>query len=370
VKTTPALDAFMTGHEMPASTVVPLRINGQMSDEPIPSPPEPDPDRIGAFAVRSFTDVKPRSSTWLLPGVLPDDDLCVEIGEEGIGKGLFNADVIARVTRAGHNVLIIATEDHFETVLRPRLDVAGADVSRCFCMVTDTDALQGQPHLPHNMVEVEHVVRQYRIKLIYIDPWVSSVSGGLRLKDTQDARRAIDPLLSLARREHCSILAVAHPNRGEGDLRSRVGLSAVLRQATRLMLWAIEPLDDNTKLIVGIEKANETGRAPATVYRKQAKEHPELKRPVWCIEEITGAPKMTVRQWDELCASDRDRRRSDRWPQVCAASKDGLVQRGDIVAIYEETGSTDSAADKAIARWLSKGKLQKQAPGVYEVISA
>jgi hypothetical protein len=63
-----------------------------------------------------------------------------------------------------------------------------------------------------------------------------------------------------------AVLAVAYPNRGEGDLRARVGLSTVLRQAARLLLYAIEPPDDDTKLIVGIEKANEIGRAPATVY--------------------------------------------------------------------------------------------------------
>jgi hypothetical protein len=82
--------------------------------------------RTGRFTVRTFAEIQRRTSTWLLDGVLPDDDLTVFIGEEGIGKGLFSADAIARVTGAGHNVLIIATEDDFERVLGPRLDVAGA----------------------------------------------------------------------------------------------------------------------------------------------------------------------------------------------------------------------------------------------------
>jgi hypothetical protein len=65
-----------------------------------------------------------------------------------------------------------------------------------------------------------------------VDGKQRSVSGGLRLQNTQDARRAIDPLLSIARASHCAVLAVARPNRGEGDLRARVGPS-VLRQAAR-----------------------------------------------------------------------------------------------------------------------------------------
>ena len=96
------------------------------------------------------------------------------------------------------------------------------------------------------------MLKEHHVRFVHIDPRVSSVSGGLRLQNTQDTRRATDPLLSMARASHCSVLAVARPNRGEGDLRARVGLS-VLRQAARLLLFAIEPPDDDTQLIVGIE---------------------------------------------------------------------------------------------------------------------
>jgi 5S rRNA maturation endonuclease (ribonuclease M5) len=334
-------------------------------------PPEPEKteQKKGRFTVRTFADIQRRTSTWLVDGVLPDDDLTVFIGEEGIGKGLFSADVIARVTKAGHNVLIIATEDDFERVLGPRLDVAGADPSRCITMLTDPDTMQGQPHLPHDIPEVEAVITQYNVRFVYIDPWVSSISGGLRLQNTQEARLAIDPLVSLARRTHSSILAVAHPNRGEGDLRARVGLSAVLRQAARLLLFALEPPDDDTKLVIGIEKANETGRAPATIYRKVPKKHPTLPNKVWAVEEIADAPRLTIRQWHDQYRTDRDHRTTDRWVQVLAAAKDGLVQRADIIAIYEDSGSNQGAADKAINRWLASGRLVRSEGGVYELAS-
>jgi hypothetical protein len=119
---------------LPANVVEACR--GTTPSRPEPSANEP-PDNLGPeheppeaevasqttgrFTVRTFADIQPRTSTWLLPGVLPDDDLVVLVGEEGIGKGLFSVDVIARVTRAGHKVLIIATEDDLERVLRPRL---------------------------------------------------------------------------------------------------------------------------------------------------------------------------------------------------------------------------------------------------------
>jgi len=158
--------------------------------------------------------------------------------------------------------------------------------------------------------------------------------------------------------------AVAHPNRDEGDLRARVGLSAVLRvQAARLLLFAIEPPDDDTQLIVGIDKANappahrqpSTGRCHAIT---------RAARELWAVEDITDAPRLTIRQWHERYRTDRDHRRSDRWPLVLAAADHGLLQRADIIAIYEKSGSNQGAADKAINRWLKAGRPVKKAAGV------
>jgi hypothetical protein len=97
-----------------------------------------DHEKKGRFTVGGFTDVQSRTSTWLLPGVLPDDDLVVLVGEEGIGKGLFAVDVIARVTQAGHNVLIIATEDDLERVVRPRLSPGPMSAAAFSCSVIPT----------------------------------------------------------------------------------------------------------------------------------------------------------------------------------------------------------------------------------------
>ena len=41
------------------------------------------------------------------------------------------------------------------------------------------------------------MIKEHHVRFVYIDPRVSSVSRGLRLQNTQDARRAIDPLLPM-----------------------------------------------------------------------------------------------------------------------------------------------------------------------------
>jgi hypothetical protein len=133
------------------------------------------------------------------------------------------------------------------------------------------------------------------------------------------------------------------------------------------MLWAIEPPDDDSRLIIGIEKANETERSPATVYRKVPRDHPKLPKPVWAVEEVRDAPTLTIRQWHERFRPDRDHRRSDRWVDVLAKAENGLIERAVIIAIYEESGSNEKSADKAIGRWVATGKLLRQEHGVYEI---
>ena len=52
---------------------------------------------------------------------------------------------------------------------------------------------------------------------------------------------------------------------------------------------------------------------------------------------------------------------------MLAAADHGLLQRADIIAIYEKSGSNQGAADKAINRWLKAGRIVKNEGGVYEL---
>ena len=82
-----------------------------------------------------------------------------------------------------------------------------------------------------------------------------------------------------------------------------------------MLLFAIEPPDDDTQLIVGMRKPT---RHPLTGNHLQESATRSLvaAREVWAVEEITDAPRLTIRQWHERYGTDRDHRRSDHWPLV------------------------------------------------------
>ena len=45
-------------------------------------------------------------------------------------------------------------------------------------MILDNAILQGQPHFPHDMVEVSGVIKEHHVRFVYIAPWVSSCPAG------------------------------------------------------------------------------------------------------------------------------------------------------------------------------------------------
>jgi hypothetical protein len=94
------------------------------------------------------------------------------------------------------------------------------------------------------------------VRFVYIDPWVSSVC---RAQVEERSRRQASHRSAAinGRASHCAWCSRSHiRTEGEGDRRARVGPSAVLRQAAQVLLFAIEPPDDDRQLIVWIEKAN------------------------------------------------------------------------------------------------------------------
>jgi hypothetical protein len=135
----------------------------------------------------------------------------------------------------------------------------------------------------------------------------------------------------------------------------------------QVLLFAIEPPDDDTQLIVGIARSQRGHPLTGNRLRESATRSLVAAREVWAVEGVTDAPRLTIRQWHERYRTDRDHRRSDHWPLVLAAAHHGLVQRADIIAIYEESDSNQGAAAKAIKRWLKVGRSVTRERGGYEL---
>jgi len=109
------------------------------------------------------SDVQPKRLRWLWTGRLPLGMFCGVEGDPGEGKSLICIDIAARVSTGREfpdgtkpepgDVIIISGEDDPAITLRPRLEAAGADLSRV-CLWT-----KNLPALPGGLNELLRVIK-------------------------------------------------------------------------------------------------------------------------------------------------------------------------------------------------------------------
>lgn len=226
------------------------------------------------------TDLKPAEQPrFLIPKRIPRAATTVFIGEEGIGKSLFVILLIALLTtrqaapyldlqaREPQHVVLVITEDNWSTDVRPRLEVAGADLDYIHVVCTDDDG-SGAPVFPRDLDVLRSAEVNY--SAVFVDAWVDTLPPGVQVKDPQQARQALHPWKELATTTDAAVVLVTHPNRlSSGSARDRYGVTSELRKKARMTLYATRD-NDSGHLLVGPEKSNGTQIVAAGQYRIEA----------------------------------------------------------------------------------------------------
>ena len=217
----------------------------------------------------------------LAPGYLAAGKVNLLVGAEGIGKSLWSIRAIASIT-TGHpwgpftsasdpaDAILIATEDGWEDTIRPRLEVACADLDRVHVLCADNDGT-GTPTFPDDM----SALREHRDRA---EPRCGGCVDrhGARWLTGQgrpEGPRAVAPWKDYAAETGAAVLLVTHTNRQESqDIRNTYGLSGALRQVARSTMYALE--DPDTKaLMVGPDKSNLGAKGVAHRFIKTPVQH-------------------------------------------------------------------------------------------------
>jgi hypothetical protein len=218
---------------------------------------------------------------WLANNRLPYAAVTLLIGDEGIGKSLLWVWIIAAVTngtallafgipaRAPQLVVIVVTEDDWQTTVLPRMIAAGVNLDMVRVICTDKDGT-GSPVFPrdlHLLVDADK-----EVGLLVVDAWLDTVSAGLSVRDPQQARLALHPFKELASRTGCAVLLLCHTNRVDSaNPRDRYGATGELRKKARMTLYA--QLDQEGLLTVGPEKMNTAAPIAASTFTITAVQH-------------------------------------------------------------------------------------------------
>jgi putative DNA primase/helicase len=147
-----------------------------------------------------FGDINPREIDWTWQRHLPAGMITALGGQPGQGKSLISFRIAADVSNRGGNVLISNHEDHPETVQRPRIEAAGADLSRVHFI--------DLPALPDGLEALESAIEATDAQLVILDPFASHVN--VHVGNVVGIRNALSPVERLAQRTGCAVLIIAH----------------------------------------------------------------------------------------------------------------------------------------------------------------
>jgi AAA domain len=298
------------------------------------------------------TDLKPAAQPrWLAKGHLPRGAISLLVGDEGIGKSLLWVWIAAAVTtgkplpefgipaRDPAHVVVVVTEDDWSTTVRPRLEVAEADLSQVSVVCTEEDG-SGSPEFPRDIDVLEYA--EPVPALVVVDAWLDTVPAKLSVRDPQQARQALHPWRELATTTDAAVLLLCHTNRATStNARDRYGATGELRKKARMTLYAQS--GDKGQLVVGPEKMNTTGNLPASTFQIVSVRH------FTPTDDNDG----TVPLLSYVGASDKTAR--EHLEASAAAAAEGV-------------GSDDAAVDEWLRTFLAKGRQKSTV--VYQAVDA
>lgn len=200
-------------------------------DKPIYLPPagvERSPEHERALRVREgaplrVSDVTARAVDWFWPGYIPFNALTIIDGDPGVSKSLLVTDLVATLTTGRPfygceereykpaNALLVSYEDGIAETIRPRLEVAGADITRVFAY-----SLSTIPAFPRDTKRLVEAVLDTEVRLVVIDPLMASLSSDFSANIDQEIREAMRGIIAMAEAYRVAVILTRHLNKTTG----------------------------------------------------------------------------------------------------------------------------------------------------------
>jgi RecA-family ATPase len=302
-----------------------------------------------ASHVTLVANVKAKAIQFLWPGRLPLGKLSVLDGDPGLGKSLLTLEIAARLSTGrpmpdgslGHlngprGVVLLSAEDDASDTIRPRLEAAGADLTKIGLLsaVRGDEGSLRPPHLG-DVGELRRAIQDLAAALVVIDPLMAFIGEGHDSHRDHDIRRLLAPLAELAAETGASILVVRHLNKSQnGNPLYRGGGSIGIVGAARSgLLVALDPEDPEIR-VLALTKSNLAAPVPSLKY-KVIEASPGVAGVVW-LGESTQTASSLLASADESGNSRTERDEAKGW--LSAMLADGPVSAKQIRTESEQAG--------------------------------
>jgi KaiC/GvpD/RAD55 family RecA-like ATPase len=221
------------------------------------------------LVLRCFRDIEPKPLRWLWPGRIPLGKLTLFAGDPGLGKSFVTLDVAARVTRGESwpdgapascqvgSVIVLSAEDDPSDTIRPRLEAAGANLSKVHVLqAVRREKPDGETSLEHFSLETDLVALQDAVasfgdaRLVVIDP-ISAYLGNTDSHINAKVRGLVSPLADIAAGLDVAVVAVTHLNKSTSSALYRAcGSIAFIAAARAVWLFGKNPDDPAGRLML------------------------------------------------------------------------------------------------------------------------
>jgi AAA domain len=159
-------------------------------------------------------DVQPREVKTTFGGRIVLNDLNAAAGREKVGKGLYLARLAADLsngilTDRAETVLYVSAEEQLETVQRPRLEAAEADLERVLLMP------MGTLGLPDAIPELVGILEEYGCSWWILDPINKHFSRNMDPDSKRDVAMVLGELAAAANTHQATVIGSIHLGRGK-----------------------------------------------------------------------------------------------------------------------------------------------------------
>lgn len=309
----------------------------------------------------TLADVRPERVSWLWPGRIPVGKLVTLDGDPGLGKSTLALAFAATITTGGawpdgsrceHHgaVLLMSAEDGLADTVRPRLDAAGADVSKVHAIegvpiVDEGGERTLRPPTLADLAALEDAISRTGARLLVIDVVMAYLPDGTDSHKDQDIRRVLSRLAALADRTGCTVLLLRHLNKASGrDPLYRGGGSIGIVGAARAGLLVAPDPDDPERRVLASIKSN-LGAAPDSLtYRLVSEGDYGVARVQW-----EGVTTHTARALLAPAEDSDDRREVDGWLRGYLEAE-GRANARDVIRDGKLAGFSEDQVKKARRR--------------------
>lgn len=297
------------------ATVTPIRLESAQV-MPVPKPlPSPNSGQGGALVITTVADIEPKAIEWLWPQRFAVGKLSLIAGHPGLGKSQLTAYMAAVVSTGGNwpcdegnaesgDVLMLSAEDDIEDTIRPRLEAAGADLTRIH-VIEAVKSSDGSGKRGFNLAaDIERlgeaIAKNGNVRLVTIDP-ITAYLGGIDSHRTTDVRAALAPLQALASSYGAAVIGVTHLNKsGSGGAMNRVTGSLAFVAAARAAFIVARDTEDGDRRLFVPAKNNLGNDTTGLAFHVEQR---DLANGIIAPVVVWRAGKITVSA-DEILAAD------------------------------------------------------------------